>query len=109
MADKYDLVELRSKPARLDKHSLPQYCLIYNQTKGKWIKDKWGKDEWFDGRLINTGICLHITQIKELKKYKQYKTTPLILLSEPMDFFEEHGFLIIQKLTAVWEINEIAI
>ena len=89
--EKYDLIELKSVSARLDKGNLPEYCLIYS---------------WVDSKLMDTGICLHITEIKELQKYGNYRTVPLILLDEPMNFFEEYGFLRIQKLTAIWQIKE---
>ena len=90
----FGLIQLNSTPARLDSHSIYQHSLIYS---------------WTDGRQMDTGICIHITELKLLKKYNSFETTPLILLSGVMDFFETNGFYPIQKLTNIWEIKEIPI
>ncbi len=90
----YDLVDLQSKPARLEKHNIAEYFSI---------------SSWVNSKLMNTGISAHITQLKVLKKYKCYEVTPIIMLNEPMDFYEEHGFLTVQVLTAIWEVKEISI
>lgn len=92
--DTCDLIELKSETARLDKKNIAEYLVIFR---------------WTDGRLMNTEIYLHLTQLKLLKKYKGFETTPMILLNEPMSFFEENGFVRVQKLTAIWEVNEIKV
>ena len=90
--DGFDLIQLNSVSARLDSHSIYEHFLIYSQI---------------DGRQMDTGICVHITELKMLKKYKCFETTPLMLLNGAMDFFETNGYYPIQKLTSIWEINEI--
>ena len=92
--DNCDLIELKSEPARLDKNNLFEYFVIY---------------AWVNGRQMNTEIYLHITQLKLLGKYKGFSTTPIVLLNNPMSFFEENGFVRVQKLTAIWEITEVKV
>lgn len=87
-----DLIELKSVSARLDEHNVAQHFVIYS---------------WVDGKQMNTEIYLHITQLKMLDKYKCFSTLPLILLNEPMSFYEEYKFVTVQKLTAIWEVKEI--
>lgn len=87
-----DLIDLKSTPARLDKNNIAEYLLIHS---------------WVDGRLMNTEIYIHITQLNLLHKYKCFSTTPLIMLNDPMEFYDEHRYLTVQKLTAIWEVKEI--
>lgn len=92
--DNCDLIELKSEPARLDKNNIYEYFVIY---------------AWVSGRQMCTDIYLHITQLKMLKKYEGFSTTPIVMLNEPMSFFEENGFIRVQKLTAIWEITEVKV
>lgn len=89
-----DLIELKSEPARLDAKNIFEYLVIHT---------------WVDGRLMNTEIYAHITQLKLLERYKGFTTTPIVLLNIPMGFFEEWGYVTVQKLTAIWEIKEVKV